>query len=441
MKTITLLLASLLTVATYANSTVKFVDRYVPEKGFFKTFRVPMYFDTDSITRVKPNNLSIGEIYRIDYIATSYTTSLTDYQKYLNRKRWNTVYDFLDLEKDSDFEKHSFYQTKFEGPEEAEKLFHGFIVYFRIPASLSHKSSFETTENLMETICRQKVTDRTTQVYIPKSKRVDSVYVGDIDVKKKKDIERKLMKSGNFVIEWGYDSLGGDKKYYNSHYILTKVAPGIALAFANLADRSLFDLFRRNKITEKTLIVTDMTGSMYPYYSQILVWHAFKMSQGYKMNHVFFNDGDQKSTNEKKIGSTGGIYYNRANDILNVYKTMHQCMNGGYGGDQPENNFEAVKKGLNRYPATDNVLMLCDNWAVPRDTMLVSSIEKPITFIMCGAEMGVNNRYIDLASQNNGTIMTVENSISNLRELKEGDEIKIGKRNYKKTKKAFQKMF
>jgi hypothetical protein len=441
MKTLTILLASLLTFSTFANNTIQFVDKYRPERGIFKIFQVPMHFDTDSILRVKPKNLKIGEIYRIDYIATSYSNKLTDYQRYLNRKRWKTLGIYLGLDEKMKFEKHSYYQTKFENKAEAEKMFHGFMVYFRLPAEEAHKTSFGSSKTLIETICEREVDENTTQTFIRRAKRIDSVFTGDITRKRKREIERKLIKSGDYVIEWGYDSLGTDNKYHNSFYILTRVAPGIAAAFAKLADRSIFDFFKRNKVTERTMIVTDMTGSMYPYYSQLLVWHAFKMSQGEKMNHVFFNDGDQKETSEKEIGSTGGIYYNKANDILHVYKTMHSCMKGGSGGDFPENNFEAVKEGLKKYPKTDNVLMLCDNWAVPRDSSLLRTIKKPITFIMCGAEMGVNTKYVDLAAQNQGTLMTIENSISGLQEAQIGDVVKIGNSNFRKGKRKFQRMY
>ena len=441
MKLLSSLLASFLTITTFANNTIQFIDKYRAERGFFKTLSVPMHFDTDSITRVLPKNFKMGDVFRIDYIATSYTTALTDYQRYLNRKRWHTLSHFLALDEHEDFEKHAYYQTKFEGEEEAQKLFHGFILYYRQPASLVHEKSSKSSATLMETICQKKLTDLASPLYLQRAVRVDSIFKGNISKKQKKDIERQLLKSGNYVIEWGYDSLSADKKYYNSYYILTKVAPGIALAFKQLADRSLFDFFKRSKLNEQSMIVTDMTGSMYPYYSQLLVWHAFKMSEGKKMNHVFFNDGDRKPTSEKVIGNTGGIYFNRANDLREVYSTMQRCMKRGFGGDCPENNFEAVQKGLKRYPKTGNILLLCDNWAVPRDTALLGTINKPITYFMCGAEMGVNAKYVDLAAQNEGTIITLENSISNLNEAQKGEVVKIGKNHYKKGKMNFQKLY
>jgi hypothetical protein len=440
MKALTILLALTLNFVSTASNTTKFVDVYRPERGHFKTLRIPMSFDTDSIARVKPRNMKIGEIYRVDYIATSYTNKLTPYQKYLNKKRWVKLNEFLDLNEGSTFEKHAYYQTKASNEEEAKKLFHGFIVYFRQPAEFVHASSLLSTDDLMNTICNRKVNEHTTAVYIPQSKRIDSVFCGDISKKQKNDINRRVMK-GNVVVEWGYDSLGTDKKYYNTFYILTRVAPGIATAFAHLKDRSLFDLFRRNKITDNTLLVTDMTGSMYPYYAQLLVWHALKMSQGKKMNHVFFNDGNKKPTNKKTIGNTGGVYFNKSNDLLEVYRSMSRCMKGGYGGDLPENNFEAVQKGLKRFPNSENVIMLCDNWATPRDTSLLKSIEKPITFVMCGAEMGVNTEYVDLACQNGGEIVTIENSTKGLKAIKEGGVIKVGEKKYKKKRLGFDKLF
>ncbi|MCB9224801.1 MAG: hypothetical protein H6582_11525 [Crocinitomicaceae bacterium] len=438
MKALTLLLGTLLTLSVAA-STINFVDIYRPERGLFRAFKVPMVFDSDSVTCKKPAGMKIGEIYRIDYIATSPNNKLSDYQKWLNRKRWVTLNAFLGIDPEMEFEKHAYYQTKAQNEEEAKKLFHGFVVYFREPAEFVHKSSVSSTSSLMETICGRKITDKTTDIYIPKSTRLDSVYVGSLSERDRLEWDKRLTKGRSVVVEWGYDSIGVDKKYHNAYYIITKVAPGIATAFAQLADKSLFDMFKRNNINENTLIVTDMTGSMYPYYSQLLVWHAFKMSQGKKMNHVFFNDGDTRPDKEKVVGETGGIYYSRSTQLLDVYQSMNKCMKGGFGGDCPENNFEAIEAGLKKYPKTTNVLMLCDNWAVPRDTVLIHGIQKPITFIMCGAEMGVNPRYVDLACQNGGTIMTVENSISGLKELKKGEEIKIGKKTYRKGRFRFER--
>lgn len=437
MKTI-LFTLSVFIFTNIAYSEVSFVDFYRPHKGHFKSIRVPMFFDTDSIT-IGPQRVTLGQVYKIDYIATSSTTKLTAYQKYLNKKRWVALNEFVDIPADSDFEVNSIYQTGAKTEEEAKKLFHGYVIYYGVSAEKSHATAVNSIDDLVSKICQTKVSENTKTAYIQKSKVVDSTYLGEITVKTKKDLDRKLVKN-NHVIEWGYDSLGTDRKYYGAYYILTKVSTGIFAAFTALADHSLFDMLQRSKINDNTLIVTDLTGSMYPYYSQLMVWHALKMSQGKKMHHIFFNDGDAKKTEEKQIGNTGGIYPTRSNDILAVYREMKRCMKGGYGGDGPENNFEAVLRGVNRKKDYDHVIMIADNWALPRDTTLVHKIEQPINFIMCGSYFGVNPEYLNLARTNQGRITTVETSIEGLlTDLKEGEELKVYDKSFQLNKGRFSR--
>lgn len=436
MKAVTILLGIILSINCFATST-KFVDVYKRERGMFKTITVPMAFDSDSITRRRPK-LSLGQIYRVDYVATSYVNKVTDYQKYLNTKRWSTLRTFLRIPDSVEFETNIIYQTKANNREEAADLFHGFIMYYGESEAKMRHFTFGYTGALMEHLYGRKVDNKTERINVPKSEFIDSVFTGDISLREKKSLDRQLIKNGH-VIEWGYDSIGVDKSYYGAYYVLTKVSAGLFAAFATLKDRSLFDMMKRNRITNRTMIVTDVTGSMGPYFAQLIVWHALKMSQGKKIKHVFFNDGDAKKQGEKLIGQTGGIYMTKTNDILEVYRTMNLCMSKGGGGDCPENNFEAVQAGLKQYEKVDNVIMLADNYAVPRDGVLLEGIKKPISFVMCGAHFGLNLDYLNLANKNQGEITTVEHSINDLKNLKEGDELSLGHEKFKKKKNQFIK--
>ncbi|UKN00975.1 hypothetical protein K6119_14665 [Paracrocinitomix mangrovi] len=421
MKSLTYIIALIITAHTYAHTTIEFVDKYRPKTGSFKALRVPMSFDSDSITRVKPRTLDIGTIYRVDYVATSDNSTITSYQHYLNRKRWESLRSFLNIDKDVEYDKRIIYQTN---QTEAKELFHGFVVYFRPSASKMHEESMTQLVPVINRLAGTTVDDKTTSIEIKPATEIDTVYLGDISSYKKSEIERDLFKR-KYIVEWGYDSIGRKGKYHNTFYIMTKAAPALFGAFSMLADRSVFNMLSRTKVTDKTLVVTDMTGSMYPYYSQIIVLHALKMAQGKKVKHVFFNDGDATPDHEKEIGKTGGLYSVKTSAFLPVYRKMEECMKGGYGGDGPENNFEAVKHGIKRYEDVDNVLLICDNWAVPRDNPLLHTINHKIDFIMCGTELGINPRYIDLARENQGRIMTIEHSIKQLECFDEGDEINI----------------
>ena len=70
--------------------------------------------------------------------------------------------------------------------------------------------------------------------------------------------------------------------------------------------------------------------------------------------------------------------------------------------------------------------MIADNWATPRDLALLKFVNKPIHVILCGATAGINTEYLDLVRANGGTIHTMEEDISNLAKLTEGETVEIG---------------
>lgn len=194
---------------------------------------------------------------------------------------------------------------------------------------------------------------------------------------------------------------------------------------------AVINFFKRHKDLGKMAIVCDVTGSMYPYTTQVLQWHKlYKASHSENMVYCFFNDGDNKHYSEKKIGSTGGVYMASIGSYDELQKLMFTAMRNGAGGDAPENNFEATLKAINSCKDCEDVIMIADNWAVPRDVSLLQDIDKPIKFIMCGAGGGINPQYLDLARRNGGSIHTVESDISHLAEIAEGMHISIDGVNY-----------
>jgi len=410
-----------------SSATVHFVNKYKKTRGCFKMLTVPMSFDSDSILRKLPK-FDASRIIRIDYVATSYNKKITDYQRYLNKKRWNTLSDILSLPKNIDYDKKEFYQTGAKNKTEAETYFHGYIIYYGHDSKRVHAHSLVVFPKLINTITENKIYSNSNFI-IPKSKQIDSVYLGEISKQKKSDYDRMLVKN-NHILEWGYDSIGVNKNIYGAYYILTKVSAGLFLAYNSLRDKSVFSMLLRARLTKNTLIVTDLTGSMYPYYSQVLVWQALKLSQGKNFKHAFFNDGNQKNTQAKVIGKTGGVYLCASSNIVRIYNTMQKTMSSGGGGDTPENNMEAVLKGINQYKNIDNIIMVADNFAFPRDKKLIHKIQRPIQYVMCGTQLGISRSYINLSRHYGGSIISVEKSICYLNQFKDGDEFTIEKVKY-----------
>ena len=188
----------------------------------------------------------------------------------------------------------------------------------------------------------------------------------------------------------------------------------------------------REKWTSK-VIVTDVTGSMYPYMEELGLWHALEFMKEEKNTYIFFNDGDNKPDNEKIIGKTGGIYSTQNNATDTVVSLMYKAMNKGFGGDAPENNIEALLVAEKYAAPNTEIVMIADNYSAIKDINLLSKLTKPVHIILCGTSIlqGIHPNYLWLAYKTHGSVHTIEEDIMNLSELVQGKIITIGGSSYK----------
>lgn len=190
-------------------------------------------------------------------------------------------------------------------------------------------------------------------------------------------------------------------------------------------------VLNRNKWSEK-LIVCDLTGSMDPYARQLSVWYQLNYKKEPNLQFVFFNDGDAKSDSEKKIGSTGGIYYQKSAGMDSLIHMMSFVRSRGSGGDCPENNMEALIKGVQKAKPYKELVMIVDNNAPVKDLSLLNKFSKPVHIILCGAYDGeVLEDYLLIAWKTKGSIHTIEEDISKIASMSEGQSIQIGGYTYK----------
>lgn len=189
----------------------------------------------------------------------------------------------------------------------------------------------------------------------------------------------------------------------------------------NMEDTSNYGVYktlvRNTKKWKKTMIVTDLTGSMYPYAKEINTWLKLHFASDTAQQYfVFFNDGDKKRDYEKKIGITGGIYVCRAKTTEDLVNTMKLTIKKGEGGDSPENVVEAILTGLKKVRKPDNIILIADNWAKARDLMLISRVKVPVRVILCGVYEGmeINTDYLNIAYKTRGSIHTIEQDITDL---------------------------
>lgn len=196
-------------------------------------------------------------------------------------------------------------------------------------------------------------------------------------------------------------------------------------------DTVVMAVLNRTKWSEK-LIVCDLTGSMNPYANQLSAWYQLNYKKEKNLQFVFFNDGDHKSDAAKVIGSTGGIYYQSSKGLDSLIILMSKVRNNGHGGDCPENNMEALIKGVKMANPYKELVMIVDNYAPVKDLSLLKDFKKPVHIILCGSENGnVLLDYLLIAWKTKGSIHTIEEDIYKIAGMLEGESITVGGITYK----------
>jgi len=201
------------------------------------------------------------------------------------------------------------------------------------------------------------------------------------------------------------------------------------------SDTVVLRAFNRKTDWKKMLVIMDWTGSMYEYSAQMVYWHKQNISKDLIKHMVIFNDGDDNKfkgqTRTKSIGKTGGIYSMDVYSLDNIYVTLEKAMRAGNGGDAPENNLEAILKGLKFYSYCEEVVLIADNRAPPRDMALIKKIKRPVHVILCGTNPEPPDiNYLTLAYITGGSILTMQEEIRFSGNMQDTVKFSIGKYNY-----------
>ena len=276
-------------------------------------------------------------------------------------------------------------------------------------------------------------------------KRLQGLMNLDPAIFSKKDIEWNLVVQNNcqdessakflyhgFVIYY-LDPLKKPSNSADIEYIKEKFKNPDNRDFSKYAfkDSTVLKALVRNGEWNNLLIVADLTGSMSPYITQLLIWYKLNSNQNIVRQWGFFNDGDYKPNEEKVIGNTGGIYELKTSAFENVLDLTYETMVNGNGGDAQENDIEAILKGIALCPECEDVVLIADNQSPVRDIELLDQVTRPVKVILCGSQNEINTQFLKIAAQTGGSIHTIETDISDLLSRKEGEEIKIGKQTFK----------
>ncbi len=198
-----------------------------------------------------------------------------------------------------------------------------------------------------------------------------------------------------------------------------------------IGDSLVYKIFDRHPEWENAVVVMDWTGSMYQYGAQAVLWHTLNFKTSGIKDFVFFNDGNDTPDDKKVIGETGGVYFAQAKNVNRLINTFYLVSRRGKGGDDPENDVEALLRGINRFEDFDELILIADNNSCMRDFQLIANLDVKVNVIVCGARYGINPQYINLAYLTGGSVHTMEDDIKHLNRMVKNKEIKVDKLEYK----------
>lgn len=460
---------------SFCQKTV-FIEKYLlPAEIKAGEVIVKMPFGYANILEVSGDTAGLktaGDIF-IDVACTDYPINASLVS--LNKSRVASFLKRFPFIKESQLAQVNFFQqTDGALREKAITMFHGLIIKFR-PEQTAENAKKEVVKldeivkkaspgpderSAMSADKKDSATRELERIYAQKPRKLQNgkwyILVGrggiaslDHDVPKKSPLDSFIVRVPKDALDEGlinkqeYKEFKGSTaiRIYYPRWVSEDVLipkkttiitekPAVTIITHQIPDTSIIKILDRTK-WEKATIVGDVTGSMYKYTAQLLLWVKTNPIGSSAKNFVFFNDGDNMPDKDKKTGSTGGIYYKSCSSYAEVETLIRSTMLKGGGGDYPENNIEALLKAEKVFPATDYQVMIADNWAAIKDKALWDQLTKPVRIVVCGAtEFNVNIDYLNLARKTKGSVHLMESDLYNLSGLKEGDILKVGKNSF-----------
>jgi Leucine-rich repeat (LRR) protein len=184
-------------------------------------------------------------------------------------------------------------------------------------------------------------------------------------------------------------------------------------SFGYGGDSVVWKVLERHPEWKQVVVVADWTGSMYGYGAQALQWHVNHFERSGLAWFTLFNDGDHKPDHKKKIGDTGGLYDQRADNVEAVIALYQAVMLKGSGGDGPENPVEALLHAMELYPEAGEFVLIADNNACVRDMELLDLVDVPVRVVVCGTQDRVNEQLLEIALRSKGSLHTMEEDLHN----------------------------
>lgn len=377
------------------------------------------------------------QIDRIELYYTTFRVSDSFEQSALNGKRLDQLEKLIpEVYTQTGITWRFVAQTGAKTPEDAGAYFHGFVITYRDVTFIDRTTEIRMMDSV--SLVLRSVIDTPTAIEcrtITKTKRKWSGYYFPNN-------PRKLAAGKRYRHKGVFAKRKKDYILVPLAMTICDTSWGISGDLPDLpktSDSTVTSILERNmKNWKNAAIVTDVTGSMYPYIMQLQIWFRLNFHLTDCRHFVFFNDGDNKMDGLKRMGNVGGVYAAKAGSYGAMNKLCQEAMQNGNGGDGQENNIEALLVAQKEFPECKEFILIADNYAPVRDMKLLDKVKRPVHVILCGTHSGyVNVEYLEIARRTGGTVHTMEKDIENLAELAEGSVIEIGGQKYQIRKGEF----
>lgn len=194
-----------------------------------------------------------------------------------------------------------------------------------------------------------------------------------------------------------------------------------------LLDSTTLHVLQRHPEWKGMGIAADWTASMYANGVMMVNWMRPRLDSGRVEGLLFFNDGDSLPDSLKVTGRVGGLHPVYSLSWSNILLAMEEATMGGTGGDQRENDVEALLKVQEMWPDAEELVLVCDGKSPVRDLELITAIHKPVRIVACGSANGyVHPHYLSMAAYTCGTLHIANEDIANLDAVPEGETVQVG---------------
>ena len=359
------------------------------------------------------------EVDRIDIVFSKYPIRNGVYSMYypLLQRRLNNLFK-IDAGLNSELiQWHIVLQTNCHSDDEADALFHGVRIHYNVSSEeLLEPVSYEEEEQTGEAEISAVEKDIVSSYFEQSDAEELEENLEHIEHNLPPEIQEKLkgksigqrLEITTKYLENALDTMAEtDPAAVDEAFLKQNKEKVEAFIKRYKPDKStkgdlVSEVLDRHEEWKNALVVADWTGSMYRYGAQVLQWHIDNFEASGITYFTLFNDGDRKTI--KRVGVTDGIYFEKADNIKRLVALYDLVQTKGGGGDMPENDIEAILKGMEEYPDHGEIILIADNNACVRDIELANLIEKPVRIILCGYNKvnGVNPDYLNLADITGG---------------------------------------